>query len=124
MGAGKPTQKFELNFQKEISEQIKDLKIDQLMRLFVAILDILSISFVLMNEHSNEFIKLFKSLGKALGEGMKAVKTDSPISQLGLTHPNRTFRIFLAATAAQEAHLSVRGCFRNTFRSFKTSFLI
>ena len=46
MGAGKPTQKFELNFQKEISEQIKDLKIDQLMRLFVAILDILSISFV------------------------------------------------------------------------------
>ena len=33
-----------------------------------------------MNEHSNEFIKLFKSLGKALGEGMKAVKTDSPIS--------------------------------------------
>ena len=80
MGAGKPTQKFELNFQKEISEQIKDLKIDQLMRLFVAILDILSISFVLMNEHSNEFKKLFKSLGKALGEGMKAVKTDSPIS--------------------------------------------
>ena len=61
MGAGKPTQKFELNFQKEISEQIKDLKIDQLMRLFVAILDILSISFVLMNEHSNEFIKLFKN---------------------------------------------------------------
>ena len=59
MGAGKPTQKFELNFQKEISEQIKDLKIDQLMRLFVAILDILSISFVLMNEHSKEFIKLF-----------------------------------------------------------------
>ena len=80
MGAGKPTQKFELNFQKEISEQIKDLKIDQLMRLFVAILDILSISFVLMNEQSNEFIKLFKSLGKALGEEMKAVKTDSPIS--------------------------------------------
>ena len=80
MGAGKPTQKFELNFQKEISEQIKYLKIDQLMRLFVAILDILSISFVLMNEHSNEFIKLFKSLDKALGEGMKAVKTDSPIS--------------------------------------------
>ena len=47
MGAGKPTQKFELNFQKEISEQIKDLKIDQLMRLFVAILDILSISNLL-----------------------------------------------------------------------------
>ena len=37
MGAGKPTQKFELNFQKDISEQIKDMKIDQLMRLFVAI---------------------------------------------------------------------------------------
>ena len=50
------------------------------MRLFVAILDILSISFVLMNEHSNEFIKLLKSIGKDLGEGMKAVKTDSPIS--------------------------------------------
>ena len=94
MGAGKPTQKFELNFQKDISEQIKDMKIDQLIRLFVAILNILSISFVLMNEHSNEFIKLFKSLGKALGEGMKAVKTDSPMSQLGLTHPNRTFRTF------------------------------
>ena len=59
MGAGKPTQNFELNFQKEISEQIKDLKIDQLMRLFVAILDILSISFVLMNEHSNEFYNTF-----------------------------------------------------------------
>ena len=47
MGAGKPTQKFGLNFQS-----------------------------------------------KALGEGMKAVKTDSPMSQLGLTHPNRTFRTF------------------------------
>ena len=45
--AGKPTQKFYVNFQKEISEQIKDLKIDQLMRLFVAILDILSISNLL-----------------------------------------------------------------------------
>ena len=46
---GKPTRKFELNFQKEISEQIKDLEIDQLNSLFVVILDILSISFVLMN---------------------------------------------------------------------------
>ena len=49
MGAGKTTQKFELNFQKNISEQIKDMKIDQLMRFFVAILNILSISFLLMN---------------------------------------------------------------------------
>ena len=32
MGAGKTTQKFELNFQKDISEQIKDMKIDQLRR--------------------------------------------------------------------------------------------
>ena len=32
MGAGKTTKKFELNFQKDISKQIKDIKIDQLMR--------------------------------------------------------------------------------------------
>ena len=30
MGAGKPTQKFELNFQKDISEQIKDMHLDKL----------------------------------------------------------------------------------------------
>ena len=73
MGAGKTTKKFELNFQKDISKQIKDIKIDQLMRFFVAILNILSISFLLMNEYGNEFIQLFKSLGKALAEGMKTL---------------------------------------------------
>ena len=75
---GKPTQKFEVNFQKDISEQIKNMKIDQLMRLFFAILNVLPISFVLMNEFSNEFMLLFKSLGKALAEGMKADNAESP----------------------------------------------
>ena len=78
MGAGKPPQKFELNFQKDISEQIKCMKTDQLMDLFVAILNSLSISFVLMTEYNTEFIQLFNSFGKALAEGMKTVKMDSP----------------------------------------------
>ena len=77
MGAGKPTQKFELNLQKDISEQIKDMKIDQLMRLFFAILNMVSISFVLMNKYSNEFMLLFKSLGKALSEGMTPNNCDT-----------------------------------------------
>ena len=77
MGAGKPPQKFELHFQKDISEQIKCMKTDQLMDLFVAILNSLSISFVLMTEYNTEFIQLFNSLGKALAEEMKPVKMDS-----------------------------------------------
>ena len=77
MGAGKTTQKFELNFQKDISEQIKDMHFINenwsTDAIFVAILNILSISFLLMNEYGNEFIQLFKSLGKALAEGMKTL---------------------------------------------------
>ena len=75
---GKPKQKFEVNFQTDISEQLKEMKIKQLIRLFFAILTILPISFGLMIEFNYKFILLFKSLGKALAEGMKAKNLVSP----------------------------------------------
>ena len=74
----KPKQKFEVNFQKDICEQLDTMTKQQLVRLFFTVSKLLPISFPLMTEFREEFIFLFKSLGRALAEGIRGRVRESP----------------------------------------------
>ena len=56
----KPKQKFEFNFQNDISIQLEQMTTQQLFRLFFAIAHILPVSFVFLKEYKEEFVSLFK----------------------------------------------------------------
>ena len=74
----KPKQKFEVNFQKDISGQLETMTKKQLVRLFFTVSKLLAISFPLMTEFQEEFIFFFKSLGRALAEGIRGRMRVSP----------------------------------------------
>ena len=50
----KPKQKFEINFQGNISEQLREMTSSQLVKLFTTIASLLSISADTMNEYKDE----------------------------------------------------------------------
>ena len=74
----KPKQKFEFNFQNDISEQLEQMTKQQLLCLFFTILKIIPVSFLLLSDYQTEFSSLFKALGKALAEGFSAEKVGKP----------------------------------------------
>ena len=72
----KPKQKYELNFQNDISDQLEQMTKQQLLRLFFTIIKIIPISFALLSEYQVDFINLFRALGKALAESFSNKKVE------------------------------------------------
>ena len=55
----KPKQKFEVNFQNDISLQLEQMTKHQLLRLFFAITKLLPISITFLQEYQWEFVNMF-----------------------------------------------------------------
>ena len=56
----KPKQKFEINFQQNISDQLGQMTTAQLIRLFFVIASLLPINFELMSDYQKEFKEFLK----------------------------------------------------------------
>ena len=54
----KPKQKYELNFQNDISDQLEQMTKQQLLRLFFTIIKIIPISFALLSEYCHTRLHL------------------------------------------------------------------
>ena len=74
----KPKQKFEVNFQNDISLQLEQMTKHQLLRLFFAITKLLPISITFLQEYQWEFVNLFKTIGEILGTWTKKEGRSSP----------------------------------------------
>ena len=70
--SGKPNQKFELNFQNNISDELAIMTKHQLILLLFTILNILPISMELMCEFKNEFVNLFTVIGSLFSQDIKS----------------------------------------------------
>ena len=68
---GKPKQKFEINFQGDISEQFRQMTSTQLLKIFFVICSIIPFTFELMSDYQNEFEEFMKVLGNALAVNIK-----------------------------------------------------
>ena len=71
MASKKPKQKFEINFQENISEQLKIMTSTQLVRLFFTVSSLLPISLEIMRDFKTEFEEFFKSLGSVIGDEIR-----------------------------------------------------
>ena len=71
----KPKQKFEVNFQNDISLQLKQMTKQQLFR---AITKLLPISITFPQEYQWEFVNLFKTIGEILGTWTKKEGQSNP----------------------------------------------
>ena len=67
----KPKQKFEINFQRNTSEQLREMTSSQLVRLFLTIASLLPISADLMNEYHDEFEDFLKMIGSTIGQDIR-----------------------------------------------------
>ena len=74
----KPKQKFEVNFQNDISLQLEQMTKHQLLRLLFAITKLLPISITFLQEYQWEFVNLFKTIGEILGTWTKKEGQSSP----------------------------------------------
>ena len=71
MASKKPKQKFEINFQENISEQLTTMTPTQLVRLFFTVSSLLPISLDLMRDFKTEFEEFFKMLGSVIGDEIR-----------------------------------------------------
>ena len=71
----KPKQKFEVNFQNDISLQLEQMTKQQLFR---AITKLLPISITFLQEYQWEFVNLFKTIGEILGIWTKKEGRSNP----------------------------------------------
>ena len=67
----KPKQKFEINFQQNITEQLGDMTSSQLVKLFFAITTLLPISMNVMCQYQDEFADFLRIIGSAIGEDIR-----------------------------------------------------
>ena len=67
----KPKQKFEVNFQNDISLQLEQMTKHQLIRLLFAITKLLPISIPFLREYQWEFVNLFKNMGEIVSTWVK-----------------------------------------------------
>ena len=74
----KPKQKFEVNFQNDISLQLEQMTKHQLLRLLFAITKLLPISITFLQEYQWEFVNLFKTIGEILGTWTKKEGRSNP----------------------------------------------
>ena len=69
---GKPNQKFELNFQHDISDQLAKITNLQIIKLLLSTIYILSISMAVMSDFQVLFQDLFTAIGSLLSQHLKA----------------------------------------------------
>ena len=66
-----PKQKFEVNFQNDISLELEQMTKHQLFRLLFTITKLLPILITFLQKHQWEFVHLFKTIGELLGTWTK-----------------------------------------------------
>ena len=67
----KPKQKFEVNFQLDITEQLGEMTSSQLVRLFLTIATLLPLSVNLMAQYQDEFKDVLRIIGSAIGDDIR-----------------------------------------------------
>ena len=76
----KPTQKFEVNFELDITEQLGEMTPSQLVRLFLTITTLLPLSVTFMAQYQDEFKDVLRIIGSAIGDDIrnKTLSDDAP----------------------------------------------
>ena len=67
----KPKQKFEINFQRNIAEQLSEMKSFQLVKLLMTITSLLPFSEDMMNEYQDEFKDFLRMIGSVVREDIR-----------------------------------------------------
>ena len=67
----KPKQKFEINFQRNIAEQLSEMKSFQLVKLLMTITSLLPLSEDVMNEYQDEFKDFLRMIGSVFREDIR-----------------------------------------------------
>ena len=76
----KPTQKFEVNFELDITEQLGEMTSSQLVRLFLTITTLLPLSVTFMAQYQDEFIDILRIIGSAIRDDIRnnTLSDDAP----------------------------------------------
>ena len=78
----KPTQKFAINFQEDITLELAKLTTSQIVRLFFSIASLLPLSYSFFCQYENEFEDFLKRIGDTLGDNLREQTKSKKIPEI------------------------------------------